>query len=563
MAPNFLRFASPMQLRGSFFWVIALLIVLFKLVMVADLSVAITYAPHDDSIYVQRALSLISGDGFGTYDSRVLVKYPGISLWLAGTRLLGLPFLLSVNLVYLAAGGYMLAAFLRCKTNRVIALLSFGLYVLNPITLGVEWTRVIREPLSTGIFIALAASMLHIAVSIELSKKIWTHLLAFSIAFSFSLYLREDDRLLWGLLFLFATVLAWQDWVLKGHWTNQRKLTLLAIFLLPAVTALGYQMLLRGFVNNHYGLPILHELSEGEYPRFMAALRSIDSEKDNRMVMVPQETLNQLRIKVPSFAPVIDLLPPPGTRTNSCKLHGVCSEWSNGWMPFWIRDAAFRSGLTPSLPAAQAYFRNVRLDIEGACESGQLKCTARGSSLVPPMELRWARAYIAEAWRLAGMALLPSPNVIDVPKVLFDVPIDIGRQFQAVTMTDRFDTEYQSNFSKRPEKPYSSPLAQFRPQIEKPYQFVAVISILAGLFVFSATFIRLVSGISYLLSPLSMIAMVICLYLIGRFFILSYVAVFMGAFDPRMMFLTYTVGVFIALPFVFDYFFVRIRESQQ
>lgn len=544
-----------MQLRAHFFWAITLLIVLVKLVIVADLPLAITYGPHDDSIYVQRALSLISDDGFGTYDSRVLVKYPGISLWLAGARLLGLPFLLSVNLVYLAAGVYMLAAFIRCNTSRVVALVSFGLYVLNPITLGVEWTRVIREPLSTGIFIALAASMLHIAVSIELSKKIWAHLLAFSIAFSFSLYLREDDRLLWGLLFLFVTVLAWQDWVRKGHWTNQRKLTLLAIFMIPVVTALGYQMLLRGFVNHHYGLPILHELSEGEYPRFMAALRSIDSAKDNRMVMVPQETLNQLRIKVPSFAPVIDLLPPPGTSTNSCKLHGVCSEWSNGWMPFWIRDAAFRSGLTPSLPAAQAYFRNVRLDIEGACESGQLKCASRGSSLVPPMELRWARAYIAEAWRLAGMAVRPTLNVIDVPQVIFDVPLEVGRQFQAVTMTDKFDTEYQSNFSKRPENPYVSPLAYLRPQIEKPYQFCAVILLLVSFIVFSVRFIRLTSNINYLLSPLGIIAIVTCLYLVMRFLILSYVAVFMGAFDSRMMFATHTFCVFFALPFLFDYFF--------
>jgi hypothetical protein len=544
-----------MQLRAHFFWAITLLIVLVKLVIVADLPLAITYGPHDDSIYVQRALSLISGDGFGTYDSRVLVKYPGISLWLAGARLLGLPFLLSVNLVYLAAGVYMLAAFIRCNTSRDVALVSFGLYVLNPITLCVEWTRVIREPLSTGIFIALAASMLHIAVSIELSKKIWAHLLAFSIAFSFSLYLREDDQLLWGLLFLFVTVLAWQDWVRKGLWTNQRKLTLLAIFMIPVVTALGYQMLLRGFVNHHYGLPILHELSEGEYPRFMAALRSIDSAKDNRMVMVPQETLNQLRIKVPSFAPVIDLLPPPGTSTNSCKLHGVCSEWSNGWMPFWIRDAAFRSGLTPSLPAAQAYFRNVRLDIEGACESGQLKCTSRGSSLVPPMELRWVRAYIAEAWRLAGMAVRPTLNVIDVPQVIFDVPLEVGRQFQAVTMTDKFDTEYQSNFSKRPENPYVSPLAYLRPQIEKSYQFCAAILLLVSFIVFSVRFIRLTSNINYLLSPLSMIAIVTCLYLVMRFLILSYVAVFMGAFDPRMMFSTHTFCVFFALPFLFDYFF--------
>ena len=538
------------RMQTILFWLVAGLMVATKLVLVSDMSVTINYSPHDDSLYVERAFALLSGQGFGPYDSRVLVKYPGISMWLVGTRLAGLPFLLSVNLVYFAAAWYMLAALLRCGTVRWVALLSFGFLLFNPITFGVEWTRVIREPLSVGLFVALTASMLHIAAGMAAGQRTWIHQVLFSMVFAFSLYLREDDRLLWGLLALFALAMIWQARQRAGDWPGIKVLPLLAVLLVPIGAALAYETVLRDFVERHYGLRILHEYSEGEYPKFMAAVRSIDSVKDNRMVMVPQETLQKLRDVVPRLAPVIDLLPPPGPGTHSCRLHGVCSEWANGWMPFWIRDAAYRAKLTPTLPAAQEYFQKARLDIERACQDGQIKCTPRGSALVPPMELRWARAYVAEAWRLTRMALRPAPNVISTYQLIYDVPVELGRKFQMITMTDRFDTELQTNFAHRAGVPvFISPLAWARMQIVMPYQVGAFILLLAAIPVLAW---RLWTVERRPVSPLAVVTMVIGLYFFARFAILSYVAVFMGAFDPRMMFSTYTVAVLLALPFIYD-----------
>lgn len=540
------------RMQASLFWFVVVLMVGIKLVLVSDLSVMISYSPHDDSLYVERAFAFLSSHGFGPYDSKVLVKYPGISLWLAGGRLLGLPFLLSVHLTYLVAGLYMLGAFLRCGTHRGIALLAFGFFLFNPITFGVEWTRVLREPLSMGIFTALTASMLYITAGIASGKRIWLHLMIFSLAFAFSLYLREDDRLLWGLLALFVAVLTWQARQRVGGWSGIEALPLIVVLFVPVGTALAYEAVLRDFVERNYGMPILHEYSEGEYPRFMAAIRSIDSAKDNRLVMVSQEKLQKLRGVVPRLAPLIDSLPPPGPSTHSCKWHGICSEWANGWIAFWIRDAAYQAGLTPSLTAAQAYFREARFDIERACQDGRLKCTSRGSALVPPMELRWARAYVAEAWRLAGIAISPDPNVIGTPQLFYDVHVELGRKFQAVTMTDRFDTQFQTSFANRAAAPvFSSPLAEYRVRIVKPYQ-VGACALLLAAFLFFAWKLWTIERRP--LSPVAAVVIVVGLYILGRFLILSYVAVFMGAFDSRMMFSTYTVATFLALPFIYDSF---------
>src|SRR5688500_13796564 len=92
--------------RDTVFLTIVAVAVLFKLALVSDLSVTINYFPHDDSLYVERAYYLLRGEGFGPYDSRTLIKYPGLSIWLAGMRSLGIPYIFSIQALYAAAGLY-------------------------------------------------------------------------------------------------------------------------------------------------------------------------------------------------------------------------------------------------------------------------------------------------------------------------------------------------------------------------------------------------------------------------------------------------------------------------
>lgn len=148
------------------------------------------------------------------------------------------------------------------------------------------------------------------------------------------------------------------------------------------------------------------------------------------------------------------------------------------------------------------------------------------------------------------MALRPAPNVISTYQLIYDVPVELGRKFQMITMTDRFDTELQTNFAHRAGVPvFISPLAWARMQIVMPYQVGAFILLLAVIPVLAW---RLWTVERKPVSPLAVVTMVIGLYFFARFAILSYVAVFMGAFDPRMMFSTYTVAVLLALPFIYD-----------
>jgi hypothetical protein len=538
-------------LLGVRFWIVAGLGILLKFALTSDLSVQITFAPHDDTLYVERAYQLLLGNAFGPYDSRILIKYPGLSVWLAAVRSVGIPFLLSVNLVYIAAGCYFAAGLRKCGYGPAVVLGAFLLYLMNPVTLGSEWFRVIREPLATGLLVTLMSAMLHIAVSLEQRRPAWMHAWIFVLTFPFAIFVREEDRLLWGLLALFGLMLSWR--IVRSDLAGRRRGALIGVIVIggAAVAGIGVQHLIRGWVDRTYGAPIIHEFTEGEYPRLLAAIRSVESGKDNRLVMAPQEVLQKLRVEVPQFAPVIDRLPPVGRNTISCQLYGVCTEWANGWMPFWIKDAAFSAGLTPDLPHAQEYFRKVRTKIEEACSNGRLRCKRKGGGLVPPMEIRWMRAFGAEALHLVGLTLYPQANVLTSPSLGFGVPPYHARHYQAVTMTDYIGPTSVADFNELGDRrPYANPGGErTRPLLASFYQPIAFVLLILGA---CALIYRMVVSGRQPLGPFASVAMIVALYLSFRIAALSYVAVYLGRFDSRIVFSTYVVGTLLALPLLAD-----------
>lgn len=551
MTPSDLRVAVRRILcSASWFWPVIILSVATKMVLVSDFSLQAVFSPHDDSLYISRAFNLLSGAAFGSYDSRTLVKFPGFSFWLAGVRTLGIPYLFSVNLLYIGAGAYFLLALLRCGFPRWLLAVSFLIYAFNPLTMGYEWIRATREPLSTVFLVVIFAAMLHVLIAIRQARSVIIHVNVLSVIFAFALLVREEDPLLYGAWFAFSATLIWQARLYAVTITTGRRLALIVIIVLPLVVASVANAATRLYIEKHYGLPILHEMGEGEFPRLMAALRSIDSKKDNRLVMVTQEALSQLLIEAPSFSPVITRLPKPGPQTYSCQRYGVCSEWANGWMPFWIKDAAFEAGVTPDLPSAQAYFREVRQEIERACNEGRLKCREKGSGLIPRFELRWTRAYLQEWVRFVRMSLVPDPYLLGQLPTPHNITPDYGRIFQAVTMTYFFEVSAQ-NMPDTKLKPhrYVNPLEEWRRPLANVYGFCwPIVEILA----LTMLGMRLLGSRSAPPGPFVCVVTVFLIYVVLRVFAMAYLAVYMGFFDSRLAYSVYSLALLIALPVIYD-----------
>jgi len=396
--------------------------------------------PHDETLYVVRAIHLIRGEDMGPYDATVLIKYPGFSLWLAGLQLLGLPFASASWVMYVAAGLYFAAALRACGMTRPLIVLVLFLFLLDPVLGGVNWNRAYREPLATTILTIFLGAALFVGARLAQRAPYRLHLGILAVALGAGLIIREEDRLLWVLYGLVALgILLAVGW--RPAVVDRRRVVRIGGFLLtPVVAALLTTNAVRLAVAHWYGAPIVHELSEGEFPLLLGAIRSVDSGRDNRLVMAPQDTLRSLKALVPDFAPVVDLLPAPGPGTLSCRLQGVCSEISNGWMPYFIKDAAWQAGLTPSLIQGQRYFGRIRQQIEEACAAGKLKCRPRGDGFVPSWEWKWTRAYVGQAARLTRMLLLPWPGFDGEHRSGLALPADLLDVYREVLLRTDFET---------------------------------------------------------------------------------------------------------------------------
>ena len=545
--------------EGSLWFTIALIVAAaLKLSLVSDLAVLIQYNPQDDGLYVARAYHLLTEGGFGPYDARTLVKLPGMSFWLAGGRLLGLPYLWSMNVLYVLAGCYLVAGALQCGAGRPLALAAFVVYLFSPITMGSEWMRMMREPLSTGLLVVLFASALFILLRLEARRLPFGHLAVFALVFAFSVLLREEDVLLHAVLAMLCAA---------GWWATSRtgspgvatRAFVLSLAVVPLLLAGAANAAARQFIEGSYGLPILHEFSEGEFPRLMAAIRSIESKKDNRYVMVTQERLRKLVVEVPSLVPVVNRLPLPGPGTASCLLYRVCSETANGWMPFWIKDAAWEAGLTPSLPKAQEFFRAARQDIERACAEGRLKCHPNGQGLLQPFEMRWTRAYLQEFLALLPLTAAPRPDFVmaaapgaeatEVHPGRYLVEPDFGRMFQIVTMTHDFDTELQAKGGVSAVQPYANPLAGWRATIGDIYRFLAPVIVFLSVVAF---FIRLVLWRRVAPGALTLTAAIFSGCVLIRMAALACVGGFLGGVVGRRLYSTHSLILLLGLFVIAD-----------
>lgn len=526
---------------------IATILILFKLFLVADIPVHIRYSPFDDSLYVTRAYEYLQGINSGAYDPFVLSKLPGMPMLLVVLRLFGMPYLFVLNLLYCLIGFIFVRKAAQLGVNILVAFFSYIVFLFNPITFSVEWSLVMREPMSSILFTSVLTLSLYVIAQCRYSLTVPV-LFSWAVVFGLSLILREEDKLLWSYL---ALLLIGSYIFLKQSKPNNLKFTSLLLLIgLSIFSHFAFFSAARFYVKLQYGAPIINDYSEGEFPKLMASIRSIESSVDNRLVMMPQDVTEKLKILVPQFSPVIEKLPAPGVHTFSCKLHGVCTEWSNGWMPWWVKLVSWEAGMTPTLVDGQNYFRSIREQIDALCSSEALKCHQRGAGIIPTMELRWFRAYIQELQRLLAMTLYPPVNLISEGDRPILAASGLVKKFQLVTMTAVTENALV-------ELPQTM-VERLRFVIR---DWIAISMIFLNTVLFTLSTIALIlRWVAYPRAPLTSIV-VLCtvfwLYSAIRLMALAYVAVFLGPFEPRIIFSTYTGLQLLSIFAIWDMFQAR------
>ncbi|MBI4403294.1 MAG: hypothetical protein HY537_03995 [Deltaproteobacteria bacterium] len=592
----------------KYFWLFLGALLLLRLALSADLGFEVNSRAHDDGLYTTRAFHYLNGNGFGPYSSMVLFKLPGLSFWIAWVRMLGIPYLFASYLLFFGAGFFLVSALRKLKLPTALVAIVFIALVFNPVTFEWEWFRIKREPLAISLSILIFSSMLFILDAFDRKQYSPLSILLLSGAFSLEVLCREDEKILMGTMVVFNAILCLKLFWQRHEHDNRRLIQVLLTIFVPWLVLGTSQWGARRFVNKHYGLPILHELSEGGFPGLIAAMRSVTTTKQNRHVMIPNEALQRIKGAVPILVPVISKLPPPSRDSYSCERFGVCSEWTNGWLPFWIKDAAYTAGVTPNLTEAQSFFYKAAAEIRRCCQEGKLICHESGAGLLPPFQWRWFAAFLEE-WRTTFSLMYQGGIRIQEKPPRYWDEIDYSRKLQFSTMTHHVDTltselktEKQAweNYSPSlhaslrywlrypdiatdkqfgveagasgSEKhfltvgkeenrvwqiPNSSipilqnPLASWRPWSVKVYRFLDKWVLIGGITWFIVHFWYLLWARSCP-SPIQWAGFIFFSSMLLRSVVMAYVSVYMGSLDARLFFSTYVLWVVFGIYFTYE-----------
>lgn len=367
-----------------------LILSLMRLFTVNFLEIPLTYSPHDQSLYVTRAYHLLTGHGFGPFNSTTLIKNPGISYWIAFIRSLGIPYFLSINLLYIFSGLFLLYALGKAGLGRAHRICVFSLFLVNPVSYQDYFLAAMREPVYTAFLVVLVSCLILILTSlIQEGKAVLKWILLFSACLGLLVLIREEAQLLLVLPFL-ALIPLYRKRVGFFKWLRQFTSKIALIVGIPIAFVLLFQGASILLIKRQYGVALLNDFSSGEFPRFIAALRSINAPNKSDYVSITQDQLRLVSTLIPEFAPVFEKMPPPpGVSSYYGERYGVGSEWGNSHIFFWIKDAAFHAGMTPSLGASQQYFGLLRKKIEFLCTEKRIDCDRDGGGLFPLVKIHW------------------------------------------------------------------------------------------------------------------------------------------------------------------------------
>ena len=345
-----------------------------KLLLVADQHVSPLYWVHDDLLFVNWAVSILEGQWLGPFQAQTLVKLPGYSFWIAGARWLGIPLLLSQQLVSLAVAYLVGVLALRWRVSAGGAAAASALYIFSPHTFSFVQTRAVRDYLFGELTtLVLVVAALFLTTERRSGAYLWALFTAPLLAY----YCTIREEYYWIAPSILAISLI--DCYFSKTRAGLGRIHRTALWLIPCLAGVLTALSLLSHVNERYYGGSLHYVRESGsgFSRALNAFRLFSGMPERPYVPVSKEMLAQAAKVSPSFAIISD-------RVNEM----INSQYTNegallftehgdvlaGSIPFVLLSAAAQFGKADSLPIHSEFFNSIADEIEAACQQGTASC---------------------------------------------------------------------------------------------------------------------------------------------------------------------------------------------
>lgn len=399
------RIQAPKKRGTVWFCLYAAVLAVLYVTLLGDIPIyAISNAVHDDLLMVEIAEEIIGGPD---YHVSVLSKGWAYPLFLRVMHKLGLAYI--PTMLGLNALVSLLAAFALRRPREPFRPFHYVLYaalLLNPALSSMQvLQRVYRNGFSTMLAFVVIVAMIAVYLRRYESPRTWIVWIAGMCA-ALPLFWHSREDAFWLVPFMIGVAAVTVGSALVCG-RKRRAVLILAAMLMPVACLSASTQVQRALNEKRYGMPIVNELSEGEFPRVMRAIYAVDMDEPT-YVSASREKIRLLYDYSPtlqSMQSALEIYLDSGANFARLEENRINGETENGWFFWCIRDAAQTKGFCDTLPQAQAFWGKMADELEAALDSGALaRRMTMPSALMPP----WVKGTGERLWK----ALLEIPGYV-------------------------------------------------------------------------------------------------------------------------------------------------------
>ena len=384
--------------------------------------VALTFAVHDDQLFVNLGNAILQGNWLGDYNQYTLMKGPFYPIFLALNYALGFPLLITQQILYCFSGIALIYALSFFINSYRYLTLIYVVYVFNPIFYSLD--RVTRE----GVYTSLTTLVISGAILIfaHLSRRCSSdyrtlHVAAFGVSLA-CLWLTRDEGI-WIFPCIGLIVGAGVLSLFKQRRSYKSIFQQLSQVLLPSATCFLGVILCISLLNYfHYGIFIARsELVAKDFKDAYGALLRVQEDHWDAHIPVSKEVRQKLYNTSKKFQELRPYLEQQTTidgwsAMGGCPIYpSTCGDYAGGWFVWAFRDAVAAAGYYNSAPQALEFYRDLAAEVNGLCDQKRLDCEPYKSGNMPSFNAYYFGRLPAAF--IKGLSIVTSLSDLTIPEI--------------------------------------------------------------------------------------------------------------------------------------------------
>lgn len=326
---------------------------------------------YDDGLMVNMANNLLQGKWLGEYNCLTLVKGIFTPLFIAITKIIGIPFLIGQDLFYDISCIFVIYVVGKILKNKKLLGIIYICLIFNPITYSAELCRVYRDGIYSGLTMFLIGFTYIIFLNRrENIQKQIKYFVGLGITLS-SLYLCREETI-WLLPFVLMSTIITMIFIAKDKNINNTKKRLL-LYLIPIGIVIVNNLLVCTINYKNYGVFELNQYWSKEFKSAYGALTRVKPKETYSRVPVSQETMKRIYEISPKFKELEKYLSgEEGKRWSKCG-DSQYGEIQGGWLHWALIRAVEEQGYYKDAKTANKYYQELADEINNAIDNGKIE----------------------------------------------------------------------------------------------------------------------------------------------------------------------------------------------